>query len=203
MSVSITIRELNFADQPEAVALLVRGMSDNPIHLRAFGANTGHRERALRAMFNAIVTRQLSRGIVLGAFHDGALMGVSGMMPPGHCPSAIMGKISALSALVLGGGLRDSRQLLEWLDDWMQTDVAVEHWHLGPIAVEPRWRGRGIGSRLIEECCEIIDRDGCAAYLENDKAENLRLLERCGFVATEVHAVLGIRNWFMLRPGQR
>lgn len=203
MSLSITIRGLNFADQAEAVAVLLRGMSDNPIHLQAFGADAGHRERALRAMFNAIMTRQLSRGIVLGAFYDGRLAGVSGMMPPGHCPSAMMGKISALSALVLGGGLRDSRQLLEWLDDWLETDAAVEHWHLGPIAVAPRLRGRGIGSRLIEECCAIIDSDGCAAYLENDRAENLRLLERFGFAATEAHAVLGVRNWFMLRPAQQ
>jgi len=203
MSLSISIRELNFTQQAEAVDVLVHGMSDNPVHRRVFGADAGHRERGLRAMFHAIMTRQLSRGVVLGAFHDDGLVGVGGMMPPGQCPSAIAGKISALSALILAGGLKDSRRLLQWLDDWLDTDVEMEHWHLGPIAVEPRWRRCGIGSRLVEACCERIDQDGRAAYLENDKAENLALLERFGFAPNEVHTVLGVRNWFMLRPAQQ
>lgn len=203
MKMSISIDTLNFTHQSEAVGVLVRGMSDNPIHRRVFGADAGHRERALRAMFNAIMTRQLSRGIVMGARRDGILVGVSGMMPPGLCPSAAAGKISALSALVFGGVLADSSPLLAWLDDWLETDAEVEHWHLGPIAVEPKSRGCGIGSRLMEACCDMIDRDGRAAYVENDRAENLPLLERFGFAANEAHKVLGVRNWFMLRPARQ
>ena len=35
------------------------------------------------------------------------------------------------------------------------------------------------------------------------QAENLALLQRFGFAPSEVHTVLGIRNWFMLRPARQ
>jgi len=199
MDLSIQIRTLTSGEESRAVHLLARGMRDSPLHLRAFDADAEHRERFLALIFGAVVRQQLSRGSVLGAFHDRELVGVGGMMPPGQCPARLSGKVAALSALVLGSGLGNSRRVLQWLSDWAATDAAVEHWHLGPMAVEPRLQGRGIGSTLLSECCRRVDADGGAAYLENDKAENLPLFARFGFQVEEEHEVLGVRNWFMLR----
>jgi predicted N-acetyltransferase YhbS len=67
------------------------------------------------------------------------------------------------------------------------------------MAVEPRLQGQGIGSALLRESCRRIDADGRAAYLENDTAGNLPLLERFGFEVREEHDVLGTPHWFMLR----
>jgi GNAT superfamily N-acetyltransferase len=177
-------------------------MRDNPLHLRAFDADADHRERFLASMFGAVVRQQLSRGSVLGAFHDGELVGVGGMMPPGQCPATLSGKVAALSALVLGSGLGNSRRVLQWLSDWAATDAVIEHWHLGPMAVEPRLQGQGIGSALLREFCRRVDTGGSAAYLENDRAENLPLLERFGFRVEDEHEVLGVPNWFMLRAAK-
>ena len=202
MELSIEIRTLTSEQEPGAVHVLARGMRDNPLHLRAFDADAEHRERFLKSMFGALVRQQLSRGSVLGAFHEGELVGVGGMMPPGQCPATLSGKVAALSALVLGSGLGNSGRVLQWLSDWAATDAAVEHWHLGPMVVEPRLRGQGIGSALLRECCRRIDADGSAAYLENDRAENLPLLERFGFQVEDEHEVLGVPTWFMLRAAK-
>jgi GNAT superfamily N-acetyltransferase len=199
MDLSIEIRALTSKEKPDAVRILARGMRDNPLHVRAFDAAAEHRVHLLESMFGAVVGQQLSRGSLLGAFRDGELVGVGGMMPPGQCPAGLSGKFATLSALVLGSGLGNSHRVLQWLSDWAATDASVEHWHLGPMVVEPRLRGQGIGTALLRECCRRIDADGSAAYLENDKAENLPLFERFGFQVAEEHEVLGVRNWFMLR----
>jgi hypothetical protein len=39
-------------------------------------------------------------------------------------------------------------------------------------------------------------------WLETDKAENVRLYERFGYVVEEEAEVLGVPNWFMRRPGR-
>jgi GNAT superfamily N-acetyltransferase len=199
MDLSIEIRALHPGEEDGAARILARGMRDNPVHVQALGADADHRTRLLESIFGAIVRQQVSRGVVLGAFRQAELVGVAGMMPPGQCPSALSGKVTALAALALGSGLGNSRRVLQWLNDWADTDAPVEHWHLGPMAVEPRLQGQGIGSALLRESCRRIDADGRAAYLENDTAGNLPLLERFGFEVREEHDVLGTPHWFMLR----
>ncbi|NHA15093.1 GNAT family N-acetyltransferase [Thioalkalivibrio sp. XN279] len=182
-----------------AAALLARGMADNPNHVHAFGADEAPRRAALEGMFRMILAHQADEGRVLGAFHGRRLAGVCGMMPPGRCPSTLGSRFAALSALFMGSGLRHSRSVLDWLEDWTATDPDVEHWHLGPAAVEPTLRRRGIGDALLRACCEMLDAEGVAGYLENDRRENLAWLRRHGFEIIDEHQVLGAPNWFMLR----
>lgn len=200
MAISINSGVLEKADKTGAVRLVARAMLDNPIHVKAFGGDAARREAALQTMFTAVLGHQLSRGLVLGVFRGGRLAGIAGMMPPGRCPSALTGKLTAVSTLVLGSGLAHSRLVHAWLDDWAKTDSAVEHWHLGPVAVDPPLQRRGLGSRLLRACCEHIDGQKTAAYLENDKQENLPFFERFGFAVEARHEVLGVPTWFMLRP---
>jgi ribosomal protein S18 acetylase RimI-like enzyme len=199
MSLPIEIRTLAAHEDLDAASLLARGMRDNPNHLQVFGQDPRARERALKLMFTTAMRKQLSQGIVMGAYCSDELVGVIGMMPPGRCLSAFAGKMSALLALVLGIRLSGALRLQEWIDDWVRNDAEVPHWHLGPMAVEPRLQGRGIGSALLRDCCARIDGERLAGYLENDKAENLPFFERFGFEVDDEHVVLGTRNWFMLR----
>jgi ribosomal protein S18 acetylase RimI-like enzyme len=183
-----------------AARLLARGMADNPNHVRVFEMSPAERAQVLERMFSAVIRQQLDHGVVLGAFHAHELVGVLGMLPPGRCPSASTGTLAAFSALVLGSGLKSARRVLAWLDDWTRSDPQLSHWHLGPLAVEPRLQGQGIGKALLGECCRRMDERQCAAYLENDRPENVALFESFGFHVREAHDVLGTRNWFMLRP---
>lgn len=193
------IRELGSADQEGMVRILAAGMRDNPVHVQAFGDDAAARERSLELMFTAVSGQQLGRGVVLGVFRAGELAGVAGMMPPGACPPALASKVAAFSALVMGSGLKNSRRVLEWLEAWRDRDPDRPHWHLGPLAVAPRHQGRGLGSALLEACCDYIDADEGAAYLENDRRENLDLFRRRGFRVIAEGDVLGAPNWFMWR----
>ena len=58
---------------------------------------------------------------------------------------------------------------------------AEPHWYLGLIAVDPAHRGRGVGTKLMEHCLAIVDRDRMPAYLESTNSANLSLYRRFGF----------------------
>jgi predicted N-acetyltransferase YhbS len=65
--------------------------------------------------------------------------------------------------------------------------------------VLPQLQQLGIGSRMMEKSCEIIDQKKDAAYLETDRPENVPFYERFGFAVSAEEQILGVRNWFMWR----
>lgn len=56
------------------------------------------------------------------------------------------------------------------------------HWYLPLIGVDPRHRGKGIGSGLLRSALARVDADGLGAYLEATSPRNRALYERHGFV---------------------
>ena len=82
---------------------------------------------------------------------------------------------------------------------WSKRDPAEPHIHLGPIGVDPKAQGRGIGHRLMERYCEELDRAAVAGYLETDRPENLDFYKQFGFQVVETAPVLGVDNYFMRR----
>jgi GNAT superfamily N-acetyltransferase len=79
------------------------------------------------------------------------------------------------------------------------------HWYLGLLAVDPAYRGRGVGTRLLEHGLAIVDRDGLPAYLESTNAANLSLYRRFGFQElSEVRVGASPARYPMLRhPGNK
>ena len=55
------------------------------------------------------------------------------------------------------------------------------HWYLGLIAVDPAYRGHGVGTKLLEYSLAIVDHDGLAAYLESTNTASRSLYRRFGF----------------------
>jgi ribosomal protein S18 acetylase RimI-like enzyme len=55
-------------------------------------------------------------------------------------------------------------------------------WYLAFIAVDPAQQRKGIGSFLIKEALQMIDKRGDKAYLEASNEQNKALYERHGFV---------------------
>jgi hypothetical protein len=83
----LKIRELEPAELMEAAYLLSRGMRDNPNNLQAFGPDSEHRKRALARMFRPVLQGAHDKGSVLGAFREGALIGVYSVVPPRTVPA--------------------------------------------------------------------------------------------------------------------
>jgi GNAT superfamily N-acetyltransferase len=198
----IVVRELTKKDLSSAVGIVARGMRDNPLHIAALGADAATRGSRLIRMFTVALPVILSKGVVLGAFHDDTLVGIAGMVPPGRCQPSMKEKLMLLPRILpaVGGGA--FARVGQWMGTWAQHDLEEPHWHLGPVAVDAHLQGRGIGSLLMAEYCARLDRAHAAGYLETDKPSNVVFYEKFGFQTTGSAAVLNTPNWFMRRPAK-
>ena len=77
------------------------------------------------------------------------------------------------------------------------------HWYLPLIAADPAFRGRGLGTALMEAAIARIDVDGRPAYLESSNPRNIPLYQRFGFeIIGEIQTGTSPALTPMLRPGR-
>ena len=187
------------SEMPEAVAMLARGMRDNPLHLAVFGDDPGRRE--------ALIERTFAAGADTLAWHahmlvardaDGRIVGACGMQPPGKCQPTPRQSLRLLPA-ALKGGPGIAGRTFRWLGAWSKQDPKEPHWHVGPLGVDAHLQGQGIGSSLMRVFCAQMDAAGDNAYLETDKSINVRFYEKFGFEVVHSEDVLGVTSWYMIR----
>lgn len=196
----IEVRPIRRSEVPQAASVLGSGMRDNPLHVAALGINADARVRRLTGVFRAFLAlEEASKGRVLGAYREGNLVGVCGMMAPGRCQLAVPEKIALLPGLVRHCGLAGTGKLLAQFGAWSRHDPAAPHWHLGPVGVLPELQGQGIGSQLLRAFCRIVEEGGQSAWLETDKEINVAFYRRHGFEVVAEDTVNGVPNWFMER----
>jgi len=201
---SLALRELARADLKEAARLLSRGMCNNPANVRAFGiGNVLRRQRALARFFVPVLHGLYRRGVVVGAFHEGTLVGVCGMARPTLCQPGVLEKLSVVPSVVLANPVSAPLGVLRWVGEWARRDPTEPHWHLGPLAVDSHLQGLGIGSAMLAAFCERMDGLRALSYLETDKSENVRFYQRFGFTVIAEAVVVGVRCWFMSRRPNR
>ncbi len=198
----IIIRELAEADLPAAVGIVARGMRDNPLHIAALGIDPNQRINRLTGMFRVALPLVLSKGLVLGAFENDTLVGIAGMIAPGHCQPTLMEKLALTPRVVPAVGFEAAVRVRSWLDQWARYDLGQPHWHLGPVSVDAHLQGTGIGTRLMNEYCSRVDATHVTGYLETDKASNVTFYEKFGFETIASAAVLETPNWFMKRSAR-
>ncbi len=187
----------------EALDVISRGMRDNPIHVAAFGEDAERRRKSLSRLFGAaFAVMGLQKYMLAARSEDGTIVGVLGMMPPGDCLPGPGQKLRMLPAM-LRNGPRAAGRTLGWLGAWGKRDPDERHWHLGPVAVDAHLQGMGIGSKLMRVFSARMDAAGEDAYLETDKAINVRFYERFGFEVVGEEEVLGVTNYFMIRRAGR
>jgi GNAT superfamily N-acetyltransferase len=200
-SLLMTLRELRRAELGEAAHLLGCGMCDNPANVRAFRISAKERRaRALERFFYPVLGGLHHRGLIYGAFREGSLVGVCGMARPTFCQPTGLEKLGMIPSVVLGNPASTILRLMTWAGEWARRDLAEPHWHLGPVAVDPQFRGQGIGTAMLTAFCSRMDDLSMLSYLETDKCENVRFYRRLGFDLVAEADVLGVPNWFMSRP---
>jgi ribosomal protein S18 acetylase RimI-like enzyme len=197
---SPVIQEISVAGLPAAGALLGRAMRDNPLHLRAVGPDPDRRAAVFGNIFGVMLTSLHPKGAILGASVDGRLVGICSYVRPGCCQPTAREKARLLGAVVRHASLGTTIQALRWLGSWARRDPPEPHWHLEPVGVEREWQGRGIGQALLREFCARVDAERGVAYLETDKEVNVQFYEKFGFRTVARAEVIGVPNWFMLRP---
>jgi len=202
-SAAIEIRTIAHSEIDCAAAVLGRGMRDNPLHTAAFGGDPAFREKALAGVFRAFLAMEVAtKGLVVGAFKNGSLVGVCGMMRPHCCQLAPPEKLALLPKLLWHCGVRGTGKLLSQFGHWSTHDPASPHWHLGPVGIERDLQGQGIGSLLIREFSRIVDAENLSAWLETDKDVNVSFYQKHGFEVVAEDAVNGVQNWFMERKAR-
>jgi GNAT superfamily N-acetyltransferase len=195
------IQPLGPEEVPAAVALLARGMRDNPLHLAAYGPD----ERLRRARHARLLTGRFDVAPTLaltGAFRGGVLVGVCGAAPSGTCRLTTAQRLRMLPTLSRLGPAA-AAHVLAWTGTWSRHDPAEPHVHLGPVGVDARLQGRGVGTALLAHHCRRLDAEGHVGYLETDKPENVSFYSRFGYAVVAEEAVLGVANWFMVRTPSR
>jgi ribosomal protein S18 acetylase RimI-like enzyme len=175
-------------------------MRDNPIHVKVFGMDPQQRERRSIRFFAKVVPLIQAKGTVLGAYGDGILIGIFGMVPPEVCRPTPMEVLRLLPTLLMSNSPAGVLLVRRWLNAWSSNDPEEAHWHLGPLAVDAALQGKGVGSQLMSECCNRMDALGAVSYLETDKAVNVAFYKKFDFSVTKKESILGVPNWFMRRP---
>ncbi|MHA6646290.1 GNAT family N-acetyltransferase [Mesorhizobium sp. A623] len=183
-----------------AAAILANGMLDNPLHVEVFGTDPDRRHRRLLRFLGHLVAYVQSNGEVLGAYVQDEIIGVLGMIKPGRCRPALTDTLRFAGIIAASNPPAGIFRIRRWLAAWARNDPAGPHWHIGPLAVGPAHRRRGIGRHLMMRCCQRMDALAATAYLETDLAINVAFYESLGFVVTGHETVLGVPSWFMTRP---
>lgn len=159
---AIQVRDLLPGERAAAVALLARGMGDNPMNVAAYGEDPERRRRSLERMFETLF-RVFGAQRPICALDSESLVAVAGIAPAGTCQPTALQRLRFLPSMIAIGP-RPASRVAKWLSEWGKRDPDQPHSHLGPVAVEPQLQGRGIGSRLMGEYCRRLDSAGEASY---------------------------------------
>ena len=198
----LEIGALDASEIEEAVDIAARAMRDSPLTVAAFGDDPEQRRQMFRRfMGGAAGALGWEYNMLVARTADGAITGVCSAMPPGGCLSSPSKQLLLLPSLLSNGPHAAGRAMC-WLGLWTRRDLEQRHWHLGPLAVEAHLQGMGVGSLLMKVFCAQMDAAREDAYLEADKAINVRFYERFGFEVVGEAEILGVTNWFMLREAR-
>ena len=81
------------------------------------------------------------------------------------------------------------------------TYIGNANLHLEDLFIDPEYRGKGHGSKIIKQMCKYLDEHKQDCYLETHKEENIKIYEHYGFELLEVSKIpkTDIVQYSMLR----
>jgi ribosomal protein S18 acetylase RimI-like enzyme len=196
----VEVRPLDQSEYLEAAGVAARSLRDAPTNLASYGddpfVRMARTHRAFRGLFQALEAPQI--GAVCGM----CPIGVAVTTSPGRCVGAMFRPFAeaTLSRPVPEWG-DPAREQIFWAS-WAEHDLMEDHWHIGPVGVEPEFQGLGIGRSIMRYLCEIFDRERRVAWLETDRERNVGFYTAVGFEVTDSATILDVPTWFMRRDPQ-
>ena len=115
-----------------------------------------------------------------GVWRLGDFAAVALWLPPGIEPGGDA-TVALFQATVDSRKFTDLLGVLGQMED---AHPAMPHWTLPWFGVDCALQGRGLGSRLMTPCLEIVDLDHLPAYLDSSNPRNVPFYERHGFEGT-------------------
>lgn len=204
MPTQVTVRDLGQSELTGAGAVVGRGLQDNPIIQRVFDRSFSRRAAAVGEIYGTILRQTQAKGIILGAFApDEMLVGVVALTQPGGCAQTTFEKIALTRVIQSCTSVEMALTFQRWQAAWALRDPKDAHWHVSPVAVEPGFQRKGVGTALMTAACARIDKFPAMAYLETDRRESLPFFSRFAFKEIAEAGVLETTSWFMMRSRQR
>lgn len=184
----------------DAVAdLLAATYLTNPVHMAVFGGNGKQQYQHNRMLFSKALTKRYTAGKNIVVLNNNEIIGFAHWgygacfrVPPEKLEKAMPGLIDTY-------GDENAERLAEWTRQWGKHDPLTEHTHLGPIGVIKKYQGMGIGSLMMNNFCEYLDKNKKFAYMETDRVENISFYKKFGFEVTGEVEVLNVPTWLMAR----
>jgi len=197
---SLELRPLRPDDMLGAAGAAARALRDDPATFACYGDDPLVRLAYTHTLFVDLFGRATvpQHGALVGR----CVLGVAGVLPPGACVGAMMAPFAETTLSMPEPPLGDpSRAMVLWAT-WALHDPEEEHWHIGPVGVEPGYQGTGIGRAVMSSLCDELDADGRVGWLETNRERNVRFYSGLGFEVVDEAESLGVPNWFMRRQPQ-
>lgn len=193
----LEMRAFEKEEHPVVAAVAARALRDSPTTVASFGddplVRLDHGYRTYRMLFGMIDPPQLA------AFCGECAVGVAAVSKPGQCVGGLFGPFAAETLAKPVPDYGDpAREQVFWAE-CAEHDLPEEHWHFGPVGVEPGFQGTGIGTAMMRRLCDELDRDRQIGWLETDKEINVRFYIALGFEVVEEASILDVPCWFMRR----
>jgi ribosomal protein S18 acetylase RimI-like enzyme len=193
----LEIRVLHPDELAAAAGAAARALQDDPASVACYGHDAVVRLAQTHSLFGDLFGRVTVAQH--GALAGRCVVAVAGVLPPGACVGAMMApyveQTLAAPEPPLGDPLRPA---VLWAT-WAAHDPTDEHWHIGPVGVEPGFQGLGIGHAVMASLCAELDEGGRVGWLETNKERNVRFYSGLGFEVVDRVEALGVSNWFMRR----
>jgi ribosomal protein S18 acetylase RimI-like enzyme len=193
----IVVRHLERDEHQAAASVAARALLDAPTMLAVHGDDPMDRLALPYAEFSMLFKVLPSPQI--GAFCGACLIGVAAVSPPGGCIGSFFATRAAEVLNRPTPGLGDPSRVQVFWAHWASQDLGDDHWHIGPVGVEPGFQDRGIGGAIMRDICATFDREERIGWLETDKERNVRFYTGLGFEVVESTTILGVPTWFMRR----
>ena len=194
----IHIKKLRTEDMDQTARMLALAFKANP-NMKAVWPDPGT-EKALRAVAEVMKTVKLKRkysNVYVAKVGERVVGAVNFAVWP-DCQPGGAEKLRMFPTLLALFGTKLPKAF-KVLSAWEKHDPPKPHFHIGPLAVLPRYQGNGIGSRLLRHCLKLADDASVPCYLETDSQLNLPLYKRHGFSVVKEIPVHGYLTWLMWR----
>ena len=150
----------------EAGSLLARGLRDNPMTRAVYRGDAEERFAINHRMYRALLKARMEPFFC--AQVDARMIGVVAASPPNECRPGFLGSLRMIPP-VPRIHPRHLRRFIAWTGALGQHEPEAPHWHLGPVAVDPAWQGKGVGTALMTAFIEKVDQRSDYTYLETDR----------------------------------
>ena len=178
--------------------VLAVAFRDNPMNVAIHGPRASRRVRANRAGLRALVLDSAGHAKTRVVRDQGRVVGGFVAAPPGVFHISVP-SVSRQIHCYLGQG---GRAMERWRDVTARLGPyrpSENHWYLGVLGVLPEFRGRGLGSRLLDAFAQLVAEDPCPIYLESDRAASVRFYLSRGFIVRKETTLEGVACWCLGR----